>query len=53
MFFSSQHEKAAQYFQRALKLSPGYLSALTLLGDYIRPSVRCVHVGLNYMILLL
>jgi len=29
---SNQHEKAAQYFQRALKLSPGYLSALTLLG---------------------
>jgi len=29
---SSQHEKAVLYFQRALKLNPGYLSALTLMG---------------------
>merc|ERR1712096_84526 len=28
----SQHEKAVVYFQRALKLNPGYLSALTLMG---------------------
>jgi len=28
----SQHEKAVVYFQRALKLNPEYLSALTLMG---------------------
>jgi len=28
----SQHEKAALYFQRALKLNPNYLSAWTLMG---------------------
>lgn len=28
----SQHEKAVQYFQRALKLNPNYLSAWTLMG---------------------
>jgi len=28
----SQHEKAVVYFQRALKLNPSYLSALTLMG---------------------
>jgi len=28
----SQHEKAVLYFQRALKLNPGYLSAWTLMG---------------------
>merc|ERR1719334_454241 len=28
----SQHEKAVVYFKRALKLNPGYLSALTLMG---------------------
>merc|ERR1719481_969849 len=28
----SQHDKAVVYFQRALKLNPGYLSALTLMG---------------------
>ena len=26
------HEKAVQYFQRALKLNPSYLSAWTLMG---------------------
>ena len=31
-YFRSQHEKAVVYFQRALKLNPGYLSALTLMG---------------------
>ena len=31
-FHRSQHEKAVVYFQRALKLNPGYLSALTLMG---------------------
>jgi tetratricopeptide (TPR) repeat protein len=30
--FRSQHEKAVQYFQRALKLNPNYLSAWTLMG---------------------
>jgi len=28
----AQHEKAVLYFQRALKLNPGYLSAWTLMG---------------------
>lgn len=28
----SQHEKAALYFQRALKLNPRYLGAWTLMG---------------------
>ena len=28
----SLHEKAVQYFQRALKLNPSYLSAWTLMG---------------------
>ena len=32
LFFRSQHEKAVQYFQRALKLNPNYLSAWTLMG---------------------
>ena len=32
MISRSQHEKAVVYFQRALKLNPGYLSALTLMG---------------------
>ena len=28
----SNHEKAVQYFQRALRLNPHYLAALTLMG---------------------
>ncbi len=37
---SSQHEKAVLYFQRALKLNPGYLSALTLMGhEYMEMKV--------------
>uniref|UniRef100_A0A8C6Y362 Cyclosome subunit 8 n=1 Tax=Naja naja TaxID=35670 RepID=A0A8C6Y362_NAJNA len=31
-FLRSQHEKAALYFQRALKLNPRYLGAWTLMG---------------------
>ena len=31
-FCRSQHEKAVQYFQRALKLNPNYLAAWTLMG---------------------
>ena len=43
---SSQHEKAVLYFQRALKLNPGYLSALTLIGhEYME-----MKVGVTWLI---